>query len=559
MAGGLRTRSLREDPDLLAGRWEAAIARLALDASDPIAAFGWGHALFRANRPEEALAPLQHAAASDPTWVEAHLALGEVFFKLGRSEEALGAWFRVKGVASPSGDLRSLEAQDLSLQRWQAEATVPLEASSALVNLGEHLLGEMRFEEAFAVWERLFTLRPEDAGVHKRFTAAFLFCGRVAEADQIYQSRVDLSRAEAKAKGLDALGVRFLRDFTTHVGHIGFLDYYIKLDQLGERSKDRPVVLHGRKPVANPAYLRCWEDYLPHVIADPQVYGQLEPLIDPLEDHTHGVLDHQDRQVITYTYRDYVRVFGRWEAEGRSPLLRLSDAQMRAGEACLREMGLPEEAWFVTLHVRENQWDKVRNGRITDYVKAINAITDRGGWVIRMGDTSMTPLQPQQKVIDYAFSPWKSDAMDVFLWAQNRFHLGTNSGPYQVPPTFGKPCVLTNWAPLLTPPMYPQDLCIYKRYVQNGKVLTFDELISSGIGLASSATYLDHIGVSLVDSTPEEICEATVEMMERLEGREPLRDEAIQASWKQTMAPLGGANGVLGTAFAKRHAELFRI
>ncbi len=557
MAEGLRTRSLREDSHLLAGRWEEAIAHLKPLASEPVVAFALGHALFRANRAEEALAHLERATASDPAWVEAWLEWGEVFFKLGRSEEALGVWFRVKGLESPAGDLRTSEAQEAALKKWRLEAAVPRDEAQALIKVGEHLLSEGRFEEAFAIWKRLFALQPEDAGVHKRFTAAFLFCGRVREADYIYQARVDRSRAEARGKGLDALGVRFLRDFTTHVGHIGFLDYYVKLDRLGGRAADRPVILHGRKPVANPAYLKHWEAYLPYVIADTNVYGQLEPIIDPLEDHTHGVLDREGRQVLTYTYRDYIRVFEQWEQEGRAPLLHLSEAEITAGEACLREMGLSKDAWFVTLHVRENLWDKVRNGRIADYEKAITAITERGGWVIRMGDASMTPLKPQTQVVDYAFTPWKSDTMDVFLWAQNRFHLGTNSGPYQVPPTFGKPCVLTNWAPLLTPPMYPEDLCIYKRYLRNGKVLAFDELIESGIGLASSATYLDHIGVSLLDSSPDEIREATEEMLDRLEGRISTPHEAIQAAWKRAMAPLGGANGCLGAAFAQRHAGLF--
>ena len=82
---------------------------------------------------------------------------------------------------------------------------------------------------------------------------------------------------------------------------------------------------------------------------------------------------------------------------------------------------LPQENdWFVTCHVREPFYkdrDDYRDSDISSFFLAFKEIVANGGWVIRMGDKSMSPIPKMNNVIDYATSEHKSDWMDIFLCA----------------------------------------------------------------------------------------------------------------------------------------------
>ena len=56
-----------------------------------------------------------------------------------------------------------------------------------------------------------------------------------------------------------------------------------------------------------------------------------------------------------------------------------------------------------------------------------------GGWVIRIGDSNLSPLPALANFFDYCRSEMRADWMDIFLLANCRFMLGTNSGPCFVP------------------------------------------------------------------------------------------------------------------------------
>lgn len=534
--------------DLLAPRpaAPAALLRQALEAR-------------AANRAPEAVAALGLAVAQAPWDRELLVDLGEAYFKLNRSEEGLACW-RMGGGPPPEldGDFLAPAHREAAAAGWMDAVRVPHESAGALLKLAELLAGARRFPEAFALWRDVFGACPDWIEAHKRMAAAFLFCGELDLADAVFQARVDRANGEARRLGLDRLGLRFLRDFTTHIGHLGLLDGYAKARLLGRHADARPVILCGRKPVANPSYLACWSRHLPFQVASPEAYGHLEGLADLLEDHTHGALDPLGAQRVTYAYGDYVAVQAQWEREGRGPLLDLEPELAARGASRLRAMGVPEGAWIVGLHVREDRWDRVRDARVESYFPAIRAIVARGGWVVRMGDPAMTPLPPMPGVVDYALGPHKSDWMDVYLWATGRFLVATLSGPYQIPPTFGRPCLLTNVAPVYAPAMYGADLLLPKRYFSpaRGRCLPYPELVATRVGLVSSSGHLASLGVELVDNTPEELREAAEEMLDRVEGHPPADDPDLQAAFRNCYAPLGGTNGRIGRDFARRHAHL---
>jgi putative glycosyltransferase (TIGR04372 family) len=138
-----------------------------------------------------------------------------------------------------------------------------------------------------------------------------------------------------------------------------------------------------------------------------------------------------------------------------SPLFELSQKHYEKGQKLLAKLGIPRDAWYATLHVREATYrgestsktnENFRNANIEDYYDACVEITKNGGWVFRMGDPTMSRMRPIPGVVDYAHSNFRHHFLDVFLAATSRFCIGTASGYFRVPQMFGVPVILTNCA-----------------------------------------------------------------------------------------------------------------
>lgn len=130
--------------------------------------------------------------------------------------------------------------------------------------------------------------------------------------------------------------------------------------------------------------------------------------------------------------------------------VRLRKERIDKAQKTRSKMGIGKDEWFVCLHVREggfrNDFDRRewRNSTIGNYISAIKKITEAGGWVIRMGDNTMTPLPKMDHVIDYPFSPFKGDLMDIFFISECRFYIGAHSGILDVALLFQKPLIILN-------------------------------------------------------------------------------------------------------------------
>jgi putative glycosyltransferase (TIGR04372 family) len=140
-----------------------------------------------------------------------------------------------------------------------------------------------------------------------------------------------------------------------------------------------------------------------------------------------------------------------WDSQIHDPLaVALPREDQAQGERGLRALGIPKGAWYACVHVREGGFygdhgaSDRRNADIGHFRTAFKSITDRGGYVVRLGDATMKRLEPMERVIDYPFSPQKSELMDVYLISECRFYLGMQTGPLDTAALFQKPMVLVN-------------------------------------------------------------------------------------------------------------------
>lgn len=368
------------------------------------------------------------------------------------------------------------------------------------------------------------------------------------------------------------------------IGHVAMLDFLLKRQQLGWDDPDR--VYYTNVDMTNKAGSLLAKEFSKlgiRMIWPQPIEKEYEDLLEPgdaewwrltADERTALVqefweLDFPDTGALFYTHAA-AKIQNRWEKESRDPLMSLSPAQQDALVSVLDQLGVPRGAWFVCLHVRESgyhaRWNKLyrsaRDADIDTYGPAIEEVTRRGGWVIRVGDASMKPLAPMPQVVDYARSRFKSELADILLCASCRFFLGTNSGLSIIPGIYGVPCLLTNWVPLGLPNWFGCDLMVPKLIhdANQGRHFTAAEMYQSMIGYAQSQAHMPP-GVSFVENTPEELREATEQMLEELDDpATPLRDRAIEEAYWKLAETLGSYRGSrISSTFARRHAGALAV
>ncbi len=213
----------------------------------------------------------------------------------------------------------------------------------------------------------------------------------------------------------------------------------------------------------------------------------------------------------------------KWPEQFETPIeVRLSGGKRRWAEKERLRMGVPLHDWFVCLHVREggfrNDWDHSwRNASIQNYLPAIRLITESGGWVIRMGDPTMTHLPPMDRVIDYAHSPFKGALMDLYLMSACRFFWGTNSGLQEVARLFGKQELLVNlsdWT--VSFPLKRESLALLKHVYSRSQNRFFSvkELLEEPLDRVVSQCFRNlHDDWELVENSPDEIRDLVAEFL----------------------------------------------
>jgi len=224
-----------------------------------------------------------------------------------------------------------------------------------------------------------------------------------------------------------------------------------------------------------------------------------------------------------------------------NPNLSFTKKEKERGGVELRKLGIKKGSKFVCLTVRDSaylekqkieanssvDWNyhNYRNSNIEDYELVILKLVELGFYVIRMGVVVEKPLacaKNNSMVIDYAFENLRTDFMDVYMAYKCEFCISTATGYDALPSLFRKPLVIVNYSHIEYFPTFPMDITIFKkiRYIKTKKYLSIKSIIDSGIGRFTHSDDFTHFGIELVKNTPEEIMDATLEMVEMIKGKQ---------------------------------------
>lgn len=212
-----------------------------------------------------------------------------------------------------------------------------------------------------------------------------------------------------------------------------------------------------------------------------------------------------------------------WQAQiGSSLNIKLSSDISNPCKESLIKMGIGPDDWYVCLHVRDSGFhgdhgnSDYRNADIDNYIPAIKYITSLGGWVVRLGDNKMKPISDKlPRLVDYPFTEFKSNAMDIFLIENCRLYIGSQSGIWDVANLFQKPILMPNMeAWLLCFPPRKGDLGIPK-HVYSKKEKKFLSIREVFLNL-DIFNNLDgpREDFELVENSPDEILELVQEFFD---------------------------------------------
>ena len=206
------------------------------------------------------------------------------------------------------------------------------------------------------------------------------------------------------------------------------------------------------------------------------------------------------------------------------------------GKRFIKETGL-ESKKFVCFIYRNDSYKKkyftkykmsfsyhvYRNSSIENYYEALNYLTSKGLYIIRMGKGESNPIETKNdKIIDYSFSKKRSDFLDIWLMSKCEFCFTSGTGLDDVAIAFRKPLLHVNQIPIAgVRTYYPNILCIFKKLkLQNEfHYLNLSKIIElKAEYLLRSEEYLLK-KINIEENTSEEIKEAAEEMYLRLNNQ----------------------------------------
>ena len=247
----------------------------------------------------------------------------------------------------------------------------------------------------------------------------------------------------------------------------------------------------------------------------------------------------------------------------REPVpVRLHPAASEEAVRQARAHGISPDARLVCIHVREGGYkrgseiqdtkpevgrdDQTRNARVESYLQAVDFLVRRGYTVVRLGDSSMTPVR-HPGVVDLATSPARTNLLEVYCLLRSALIIAGESAYVNMICLTNTPILLVNVTepisayPVRAPGLFLPKMVVDKR---TGRRLTSLDLLSLDYHrrLRDTRRYL------YVDNSPEEILEATREMFEWLGG-----------TWTECQAQRSYHEAVMSaSARLRRHSSYVR-
>ena len=331
--------------------------------------------------------------------------------------------------------------------------------------------------------------------------------------------------------------VRFIWFDAGRIGHLEAANVYLAGKINGELPSNILDIVYftvTTGQVANEQYLKMWRRVL-HT--PPLIFSRLFESIDKINQSLPG-------EKIIYSGRvpfmsDYNKAVNNEITEHiirhtNSPIF-FTTGEHVLGKKLLFELGVPEKKKFICFHARDSTYTEslkidrdwsyhdFRDSNIRNYLPAVEEMAKRDYYAIRIGSHVKESLEVENsQIIDYASNGTHSDFLDIYLLANCRFLIISDTGLSGPAEVFRTPIVYVNdfLFALLYRLSVQNCIFIFKKYylIQEKRFLTYAEIAKTDLLYCGSGFEFKKRGIEVVENTQEEILAATLEMEERLLG-----------------------------------------
>lgn len=326
-------------------------------------------------------------------------------------------------------------------------------------------------------------------------------------------------------------------DYTGPFGHVAMLGVHLRAQELAiipSGSRVVPILNEKSDRAVTRAILT---KYQPMYFQEGPAWGEF-----PLNWHVserlqmiRGQKDFHDLYEILETTYSYQRV------NKSNPILNLDLNYEEQARFALKSLGLPDKRWFVSIHIRNAGEPGLRRNQPNEsYLAAIRFILSQGGYVIRIGDSTMQPFPKIKGLIDLSRDS-ENYWLHSFALANGRFHIGTTSGPGWIPSLFGVPTLITNTTAIgrNMHSLSEKSRFIPKHIVSNSQKWSFSRILESTEAYAENEIDAKSSNYRLEPNSEIEILQATQELFKSVFEEDSSRSSSHMSAINKTRSQLG--------------------
>mgnify|MGYP003999413881 CR=1 FL=1 len=211
----------------------------------------------------------------------------------------------------------------------------------------------------------------------------------------------------------------------------------------------------------------------------------------------------------------------------KKPFCTLSTKENKKGLDILLSNGVDISKNIVTFHVRDNLYHSdqnldFRDSSVNELIPALDCLCKKNYSSFRMGSIqkSTQELNLPNSVINYT-EEFRSEFMDIYLIEKSAFFIGSTSGLWGIPYLFNTPQVNINHIPFHDATLGENDIWLPKKLwlVDKKRYMNFREILSIPRAQMLQGDFYINNRIEVIDNTSDEILEAVLEMLDKIDGK----------------------------------------